>query len=72
MDEHEVPYTVLKKVLTYRTAMMIARGAYERQRDAARRGDMTQVNLLEKTRPDRMYAVDRARVELDEAIRCWE
>jgi len=66
-----IPDLVRAKVLSYREAMMIARNAYERQRDAAHRGDTGTVDLLEKGRQDRVMAIDRARRELDEQIRAW-
>jgi hypothetical protein len=72
MADEEIPPKVREKLFAFRDANWAARAGYARQREAARHGDEESVALLEKGRPDRMLAVDRTRVELDEAIRRWE
>ena len=71
MIDDEIPARVREKLIAYRDATWAARASYQRQRDAARRGDDATVDLLEKSRPDRMLTIDRTRAELDEAVRAW-
>ena len=66
-----IPTAVSDALWAYRDAITVAQSAYERQRDAAYRGDSGTVDLLEESRLDRVMAIDRARRELDEQIRAW-
>jgi hypothetical protein len=66
-----IPIAVSDALRAYRDAITVARSSYERQRDAAHRGDKGTVDLLEKSRQDRVMAIDRTRRCLDEAVRAW-
>lgn len=71
MTNDDIPASVLTAVRAYRGAICFAVTAHHQRCEAARRGDEKAMAEVEKGQEERSLRLDRARTELDEAVRRW-
>jgi hypothetical protein len=71
MDPETIPLPVIVGLYRYRDAMGESLTHFRKICDARLSGDRELLIALEKPREEKRYAIDRARRELDEAVRAW-
>jgi hypothetical protein len=70
-DDKRIPGEVIVRLFAYRDAARDSRETLVHYREAAIMGDEEKVSVLEKQREAKRLVLDRARWELDEAVRSW-
>lgn len=71
VDDKRIPSAVIVTLFAYRDAGRGVRDFFERYRETARNGDRGAHMALERQREAQLHALDRAKRELDEAVREW-